>query len=100
MMHKKCSIFGWICLILTVIGGINWGLVGIFGYNLVYHLVGTWPAVERIIYIVVGVASIILIFLAGSKCLGRCKTGQVCDKCKCKEPHDDHMVPPPNPPLS
>jgi uncharacterized protein len=70
MWHKKCGVLGWICLILIIIGGINWGLVGIFGFNLVTFLFGAWPIVERIIYIVVGIAAVIAIFTACRCCGG------------------------------
>ena len=47
-----------IALILTIIGGINWGLVGIANFNLVNLLLGFAPVLERIIYIVVGLSAI------------------------------------------
>lgn len=47
-----------IALILTIIGGINWGLVGIANFNLVNFLLGFAPVLERIIYIVVGLSAI------------------------------------------
>lgn len=77
MCHKKYSVLGWICFILVVIGGINWGLVGIFGFNLVAFLFGAWPIVERIIYVLVGVAAVILIFFVGKCC-------RKCNSCSCK----------------
>ena len=46
-----------IALILTVIGGINWGLIGIFQFDLVAWLFGGQGAVlSRIIYTLVGIA--------------------------------------------
>lgn len=94
MWHKKCGVFGWICLILVIIGGINWGLVGIFGFNLVTFLVGQWPAVERIIYTLVGLAAVAMIFWA-CKCCGSSKhccskCGSCSGKCKCES-----NIPPP-----
>ncbi len=47
-----------IALILAIIGGINWGLVGIANFNLVNLLLGFAPVLERIIYIVVGLSAI------------------------------------------
>lgn len=50
-------------ILLLVIGGLNWGLVGL-GYflsmnlNVVNLLVGNWPVVEAIIYILVGLAAL------------------------------------------
>lgn len=48
-----------ISLILTIIGGINWGLVGIFKFDLVAWLFGGQTAtLSRIIYTLVGLASL------------------------------------------
>jgi len=45
--------FDGIALLLLVIGGINWGLIGAFDYNLVNALFGFLPALESLIYILV-----------------------------------------------
>lgn len=46
-------------LILTIIGGINWLLVGLFQFDLVAYICGGQAAlISRIIYTVVGVASL------------------------------------------
>ena len=46
-------------LILMIIGGINWGLIGFFNYNLVSGIFGAQLAVvSRIIYAVVGLAAL------------------------------------------
>ena len=47
-----------IALTLIIIGGINWGLVGLFDYNLVDALFGTATWFSRIIYILVGISAI------------------------------------------
>ncbi len=47
-----------IVLTLIIIGGINWGLVGIFNYNLVDAIFGTMSWVSRIIYTLVGIAGV------------------------------------------
>lgn len=41
---------------LVVIGAANWGLVGLFNFNLVEWLLGGWPVLARLVYILVGVA--------------------------------------------
>lgn len=47
-------------LILMIIGGLNWGLVGFFNYNLVSSIFGAnLVIISRIIYALVGLASII-----------------------------------------
>ncbi|MDB2613888.1 DUF378 domain-containing protein [Chlamydiales bacterium] len=48
--------------ILVIVGGLNWGLVGLFNFNLVEFLIGTLPALERFVYIVVGFAALYQIF--------------------------------------
>lgn len=48
----------WIATLLMVIGAINWGLVELFDWNLVAAIFGSWPAVEMIVYILVGLSGI------------------------------------------
>ena len=48
-----------VALVLTIIGAINWGLVGLFDFNLVSTLFGVDNVVTRIIYTLVGIAGII-----------------------------------------
>ena len=47
-----------IVLTLVIIGGINWGLIGLFDYNLVDAIFGPMSLVSRIIYTLVGIAGI------------------------------------------
>ena len=48
-----------IALILTTIGGINWGLIGIFQFDLVAWIFGGQDAIlSRIIYTLVGIAAL------------------------------------------
>ena len=48
-----------ICLGLTIIGAINWGMIGIFDFNLVEGLFGAATIVTRIVYTLVGIAGLI-----------------------------------------
>lgn len=57
------NIFQKIALAFTVIGGINWGLVGIFNFNLVDYLFQTGSVLSRIIYTIVGLCALFNIFL-------------------------------------
>ncbi|WP_116964249.1 DUF378 domain-containing protein [Fastidiosibacter lacustris] len=50
-----------IALILIIIGGLNWLLVGLFNFNLVHAIFGKLGFVENIIYIIVGIAALICI---------------------------------------
>lgn len=44
--------------LLIVIGALNWGLVGLFGFNLVSYLFGFMPLLEKAVYVVVGAAAV------------------------------------------
>lgn len=54
----RLNTWDWIALVLLVIGGINWGLVGLFSFDLVAALFGELSLLSRIIYILVGIAAI------------------------------------------
>ena len=47
-----------IALILIIIGAINWGLIGIFEFNLVDTIFGTMSLFSRIIYTLVGISGL------------------------------------------
>ena len=57
------SILGTIAYILLLIGGINWGLIGAFDFNLVAYLFGEGTMLARSIYTIVGIAALISIVL-------------------------------------
>ena len=50
-------------LVLTLIGAVNWGLIGIFDFNLVAAIFGDMTVAARIVYSLVGIAAIINIML-------------------------------------
>ena len=54
-------------LVLIIIGGINWGLVGFFNYNLVDSIFGVGSFMARAIYAIVGIASLAMIIGMMSK---------------------------------
>ena len=57
-----------LALVLIVIGAINWGLIGFFGFNLVEAIFGTSTAgivAQRIIYALVGLAGVYGIWMIG-----------------------------------
>lgn len=79
MCNGKC---GWGCLvsilmkILVVVGGLNWGLIGVGmlmnnDLNVVHMVFGSLPNVEAIVYLLVGIAALMKLF-------GYCR----CKKCK------------------
>ncbi|AGX42276.1 DUF378 domain-containing protein [Clostridium saccharobutylicum] len=47
-----------IALLLMIIGGVNWGLISFFQFNLVSSLFGSFSSLTRIIYALVGIASL------------------------------------------
>jgi uncharacterized membrane protein YuzA (DUF378 family) len=48
----------WIAWALVVIGALNWGLVGAFGFDLVAALLGEMTMASRIVYVLVGLAGL------------------------------------------
>ena len=52
-----------VCLALTIIGALNWGLVGLFSFNLVEALFGVDTLLTNVVYTFVGLAGIINIGL-------------------------------------
>ena len=52
-----------LCLVLTIIGAIVWGLIGVFDFNLVATIFGDNSTISRIIYTLVGIAGLINIYL-------------------------------------
>lgn len=51
-----------IATLLLIIGGLNWGLVGWFNYNLVDSLFGVGSVVSRVVYAIVGIAALYCIY--------------------------------------
>ena len=48
----------WIAVVLLIIGGINWGLVGAFGFNLIETLFNDFDSVERAVYVFIGLSAL------------------------------------------
>lgn len=48
----------WTALILIIIGALNWGLLGIFDFNLVEAILGGFPTFVRIVYTLVGFSAV------------------------------------------
>jgi uncharacterized membrane protein YuzA (DUF378 family) len=47
-----------VTFILVIIGALNWGLVGLFGFNLVETILGGMPSLERAVYVLVGLSAV------------------------------------------
>lgn len=52
-------------LVLTIVGAVNWGLIGFFRFNLVTFLFGDMTWLSRIIYALVGISVLYLLSLFG-----------------------------------
>ena len=53
------NVFNKICLLLLILGGVNWGLMGLFTFDAVGWLFGgTASLVSRIIFVVIGAAAL------------------------------------------
>jgi hypothetical protein len=49
-------------MVLLIIGGLNWGLVGAFGFDLVATIFGDMSVLSRVVYVLVGLAAIDAVF--------------------------------------
>jgi uncharacterized protein len=45
-------------LVLVIVGGLNWGLVGLFDFDLVAAIFGEGSALSRIVYVLVGLSAV------------------------------------------
>lgn len=54
----KKTILDYIVLVLIIIGALNWGLIGLFNFNLVQVIFGSVPILVRIIYGIVGLSGL------------------------------------------
>jgi hypothetical protein len=59
---NKLSTIDWVALILVIVGGLNWGLVGAFGFDLVATIFGDMSGLSRIVYVLVGVSALYVAF--------------------------------------
>ena len=61
------SVIDWIALVLVIVGGLNWGLVGLFNLDLVELIFGAIPVLQTIVYILVGIAALYTIYYITKK---------------------------------
>ncbi|MBU0614080.1 DUF378 domain-containing protein [Patescibacteria group bacterium] len=66
-MKCKCDSVGVISLTLVIIGGLNWGLVGLFDFDLVAYLLGDMSTLARIVYTLVGAGALYLAIMTPVK---------------------------------
>lgn len=48
-----------VCLVITIIGGLNWGLIGLLDFNIIDTIFTAGSVVARLIYTIVGITSMI-----------------------------------------
>jgi len=54
----QMKVLNLLTLILVIVGGVNWGLVGLAGFDLVATLFGAGSILSRIVYILVGLSAV------------------------------------------
>lgn len=60
----KLSVTGWVALVLVLVGGLNWGLVGFFSFDLVKTIFGDMSVLSRVVYGLVGISAVYLAVLS------------------------------------
>ena len=63
---NKLNAVDWIALVLVIVGGLNWALVGILNFDLVAAILGDMSMLSRIVYSLVGVSAVYVAVIAGA----------------------------------
>jgi uncharacterized membrane protein YuzA (DUF378 family) len=58
-MNNTRSLWRNIALLLTIVGGLNWGLVGLFNFDLVAFIFGEMTMLTKAVYVVVALSSVV-----------------------------------------
>ena len=66
---SNAKMFHMAAFVLVVIVALNWGLVGLFSFNLVNTLLGSVPALEMLVYILVGASAVYILMTHKTDCL-------------------------------
>lgn len=66
----KYNALDWVAIVLVIVGALNWGLVGLFDYNLVDSIFGDESALSALVYILVGLAGVYLIYTVSKSTSG------------------------------
>lgn len=51
-----------VATLLVVVGALNWGLMALLNLNLVSTVLGAWPLVEKVVYVLVGLSGLWLLY--------------------------------------
>lgn len=65
-MAKKGAL-EWAVFVLIVVGGLNWGLVGLFGLDVIQAIFGSVPMLVKAIYVLVGLAALYKLYIVATK---------------------------------
>lgn len=60
----KLNAVDWIAVILLAVGGLNWGLVGLFDFDLVATIFGDMSVISRIVYVLVGASAVYVLAIS------------------------------------
>ena len=63
---KNLSALDLIALVLVIVGGLNWGLVGLFSFDLVATIFGDMSMLSRIVYSLVGLSAVYMAIITAS----------------------------------
>lgn len=58
-----------VAVLLLLVGGLNWGLIGLFNYNLVTAMLGGMPGVEMLVYVLVGLSAVFVAVTHKGDCM-------------------------------
>jgi uncharacterized membrane protein YuzA (DUF378 family) len=61
VVERKLSGITWAAIVLVVIGALDWGLVGLFDYDLIAAIFGHFTPLSRIVYLLIAIAGLYLI---------------------------------------
>ena len=65
---KNTKVLHVVAFVLTVVGGINWGLVGLLNFNLVTTVLAGMPSLVNVVYALVGVSAVYLAVTHAADC--------------------------------
>jgi uncharacterized membrane protein YuzA (DUF378 family) len=64
MEGQRMKAAEWIPMVLLLAGGLNWGLIGLFHFDLVAYLFGDMSPVTRVVYVAVGLSALYSLYMA------------------------------------
>lgn len=67
LASARLTVLDWVAMALLIIGGLNWGLVGLFEFDLVASIFGVMTAASRAVYVIVGLCAAYAIYLCVRK---------------------------------